>query len=396
MHDIFSQFGPIKSLKVSLTPEYDSNGYGFICFENPDSATAALQATEAKKLPEGVEAYMFKPRDNKSSMRKLINNIYVKNLPAGMSDEQVRKLFEPYGAIKSMFLKESEFGRFGFVCYDDPENKNKEYGPACASKAIEALNEKDMEGSKLVVRCALSKLERDAEKKRETIRYKTSKKRCNLFVKNFPATWKKEQIEKLFAQFGEIEKVRLDQGKSGNAFAFVCFKEPNDAAKAKQNLHNHNLEGKTLNICYYEIKEIRQIQNEEAKDKADWEKYQAAQTGGFQWNELTNLPNLSHILTTLMQVIHAHEQQNAQNNQMERQNYRGHQGNRQNKPHPRQMGGQGGYNNNQGGMPQNMGGQGMGGMPQQPNMGGNNMMGMPPPAGGMPQRTMPQANMGMP
>ena len=259
LHDIFSQFGPIKSLKVSLTPEYESNGYGFICFENPDSATRALEATEQKKLPEGVEAYMFKPRDNKSSMRKLINNIYVKNLPSTMSDDAIKKLFEPYGAIKSMFLKESEFGKFGFVCYDDPAGTNKEYGPACAAKAIEALNEKDIDGSKLVVRCALSKLERDAEKKRETIRYKTSKKRCNLFVKNFPATWKKEQIEKLFAQFGEIEKVRLDQGKSGNAFAFVCFKEPNDAAKAKQNLHNHNLEGKTLNICYYEIKEIRQI-----------------------------------------------------------------------------------------------------------------------------------------
>merc|ERR1712178_231124 len=89
-------------------------------------------------------------------------------------------------------------------------------------------------------------------------------------------------------------------------------------AKAKTNLHNYAVDGKQLVICYYEIKELRQLQNEQAKDKADWEKYQAAQTGGFQWNELTNLPNLSQILTTLMQVIHAHEQQNAQNNQQDR------------------------------------------------------------------------------
>jgi polyadenylate-binding protein len=257
LHKIFEQFGPIKSLKVSLTHEYESNGYGFICFEEAESAPKALAASEANKLPPGVQAFMFKPRDNKSSMRKLINNIYVKNLPTTMSDELIRKLFDPFGTIKSMFLKESQFGKFGFVCYDDPEGKSKEYGPACAAKAIEALNEKEIEGNKLVVRCALSKMERDAEKKRETIRYKTSKKRCNLFVKNFPQQWKKEQIEKMFSQFGEIEKVRLDQGKSGNAFAFVCFKEPNDAAKAKQNLHNHNVDGKTLNICYYEIKEIR-------------------------------------------------------------------------------------------------------------------------------------------
>jgi RNA recognition motif-containing protein len=74
-------------LKVSLTPEYDSNGYGFICYEQSDSAGKALEASEAGKLPTGVQAFMFKPRDNKSAMRKLINNIYVKNLPTNSSDD---------------------------------------------------------------------------------------------------------------------------------------------------------------------------------------------------------------------------------------------------------------------------------------------------------------------
>lgn len=87
LHKIFEQFGPIKSLKVSLTHEYESNGYGFICFEEADSAPKALAASEANKLPPGVQAFMFKPRDNKTSMRKLINNIYVKNLPTTMPDD---------------------------------------------------------------------------------------------------------------------------------------------------------------------------------------------------------------------------------------------------------------------------------------------------------------------
>lgn len=135
------------------------------------------------------------------------------------------------------------------MCYDDPGNQDKEYGPKCAAEAIEKLNNTSIAGEgekapRLVVRHALKGAERAAEKIRETIRYKTSKKRCNLYVKNFPNTYKKEDLMKLFSQFGEIENIRLDKGQTGNAFAFVCFKEPTDAAKAKTNLHNYAVDGK--------------------------------------------------------------------------------------------------------------------------------------------------------
>lgn len=32
---------------------------------------------------------------------------------------------------------------------------------------------------------------------------------------------------------------------------------------------------------------------EEARDKADWEKYQAQETGGLKWNDLTSQPHLA-------------------------------------------------------------------------------------------------------
>ena len=64
-------------------------------------------------------------------------------------------------------------------------------------KAIDALNNKPMgeDGAlKLYVRHAMTKTERDIEKKKDTIRYKASKKRCNLYVKNFPTTWTEEDL----------------------------------------------------------------------------------------------------------------------------------------------------------------------------------------------------------
>lgn len=304
---LFEQSGKIKSLKVSLNPDYSSRGYGFICFQEEDGATNAL----TRPANDGIHVMKFEPKDRRS-LRKLINNIYVKNIPKSMSEEDLRKLFESYGNVKSLVVNEHDIGKFCFVCYDDPSGKSKEYGPECAQKAIDELDGRTMEdGAKLVVKHALKKAEREVEKVRETIRYKASKKRCNLYVKNFPNNWTKDQITLLFKPFGEIENIRLDHGKTGNAFAFVCFKEPTDAAKAKQTLQNNTVEGKMLIINYYEIKEVRKMQVEEARDKADWEKYQAQQTGGLKWNDLTSQPHLAQMLQQLLGIIQINEQANA-------------------------------------------------------------------------------------
>ena len=49
-----------------------------------------------------------------------------------MSDTDVKALFAEFGNIKSLVLQKNDIGQFGFVCYDDPDNVNKEYGPECA------------------------------------------------------------------------------------------------------------------------------------------------------------------------------------------------------------------------------------------------------------------------
>ena len=233
-----------------------------------------------------------------------------------MNDNQVQELFAKYGNIKSLVLQKNEIGQFGFVCYDDVSNQNKDYGPECAQRAIDELNGKeDLPGMtnnmKLYVRHAMSKTEREIEKKKETIRYKASKKRCNLYVKNFPTNWTDNDLKSVFEKYGPVEKIRLEKGKAGNAFAFICFKTPDAAASAKQQEHNRTVDGKALMINHYEIKEIRQIQKEEAIDKSDFERYQQQQTGGFHLNDLTSHPYLAQILQQLIEIMHQNEAMNA-------------------------------------------------------------------------------------
>lgn len=188
LHKEFEKFGHIKSLKISLNDDYSSRGYGFICYQEESFAQNAVQAGKVGE----IEAFKYEPKD-KRDFRKVINNIYVKNIPIEKTDEEIKKMFEPFGNISSLKFgqadKVQQF-KFAFVCYADPNNQDKEYGPQCAQKAI--LNMNDFEivpGVKLTVRPALKPAERKAEKERDTIRYKASKKRCNLFVKNFPKSW---------------------------------------------------------------------------------------------------------------------------------------------------------------------------------------------------------------
>jgi hypothetical protein len=56
----------------------------------------------------------------------------------------------------------------------------------------------DGTGLKLFVRHALKSTEREYEKLRDLFRFKASKRRCNLYVKNFPINYEKEDIVNLF------------------------------------------------------------------------------------------------------------------------------------------------------------------------------------------------------
>lgn len=103
----------------------------------------------------------------------------------------------------------------------------------------------ETEGMKLYVRSAMKAKDRELEKTRDTLKYKTSKKRCNLYVKNFPNTWSEDNLKTLFSRFGEIEKIKVNKPERSNAvYAFVCYMTPDAASQAKQTLHNQTVEGK--------------------------------------------------------------------------------------------------------------------------------------------------------
>jgi polyadenylate-binding protein len=183
-----------------------------------------------------IEILPYNPRDRRE-VRKAFNNIYVKNFPETWDEAKLKQVFGNYGIIKSLvMMKKQREGQdhestFAFICYE--KEGDKEYGPKCAMNAISELNDKEFDGTRIYVKEALKKDERESEKKKEQLRFKNSKKRCNLYVKNFPPTTTESELRDYFGKCGEIESIKLLPKEGEALYAFVCYKNPDSAALAK-------------------------------------------------------------------------------------------------------------------------------------------------------------------
>ena len=168
-----------------------------MCFQDP---TAAAQALERDHDAESNQVIKYQPRD-KRDFRRVYNNIYAKNFPAGFTEAQAQELFGKYGRVESLKFESNEKGSYAFVCYNSEDKSNREYGPKCAEEAVSALHNADevlgipLVDKKLYVKEALKKSDRAAERIRETIKYKNSKKRCNLYVKGFADNITEEELK---------------------------------------------------------------------------------------------------------------------------------------------------------------------------------------------------------
>ena len=311
LEDMFSEVGSVKSAKVSINPDYSSRGYGFVCYVSNDLANSALQHFAGRA---DLQVLPYNPKDRRE-MRRLYNNIYVKNFPIEWDEAKLKSVFGAYGDIKSLIRMEKEIpgsngelAPYAFICFE--KEGDREAGPKAAAAAVLDLHEKVIdEKHTLYAREALKKADREVEKKKDQLRFKNSKKRCNLYVKNFPPNTSEDQLKELFGKFGPIENVKLYTKDNEAVYAFVCFQNPDNAAYAKQQLHQTTFNGKQLFINHYEIKELRKIQQEDIRDKADYQNYKKTQSQGAFSLDMINRPEIFTLIQQLIMYMQRNQNQ---------------------------------------------------------------------------------------
>ncbi len=131
---LFAQIGDIRSAKIIRKKSTGySYGFGFVDYLRPEDAEKAIQTLNGH-LVEHKKIKVAFARPSGESIKQA--NLYVKNLPTNYSENDIRELFSPFGAIIQCRI----VGNRGvaFVLYDLHEQ---------AIAAIEAMNGKILPGA---------------------------------------------------------------------------------------------------------------------------------------------------------------------------------------------------------------------------------------------------------
>ena len=161
--------GKVTSLIIKRDDEGKSKGFGFVNFEDPESAKAAVEALHESEL-KGKSLYVGraqKAAERRAALKREYDrkrkeydqkfsgvNLYVKNLDETVTDDQLREAFAKFGTITSAKVMLDSKGvtrGFGFVCFSSPEE---------ATKAVTEMNSQLLGSKPLYVALAQRKQDR--------------------------------------------------------------------------------------------------------------------------------------------------------------------------------------------------------------------------------------------
>ena len=311
LYEYFLKFGDVFSLKINENDKGEFTGTAFLTYYKEDDAKKCIEETTNKKLWNSDIEVNYKENSHdkgyshNNNFHNYNNNYYnkslkinISNLPETYTDKDVTKLCEEFGKFEICDIKKNKYGKFAIVKFTkETEMKS----------AIEKLNNKSIEKNKLLVK----ELHHSNNphnnnysnysnnyygKPRSTNispffyppnismnmninnipmpKYEDSLINNNLYVTSIPTLATKEDLEKTFGQFGEIESIKLDEDTSttkeakdkqkffNKGFGYVSFKNIEDAKKALESLDGKYIIGfenhyKNLSVEYFIPKDKR-------------------------------------------------------------------------------------------------------------------------------------------
>lgn len=268
LHDTFSAFGNILSCKVATDNNGKSKGYGFVHFETQEAAEKAINKVNGMKLGNNVVyvADFVRKADRMKQNSNKWTNVFFKNVEDNIEEEDLKTEFEKYGEITSFvyYPKKVKNKGYGFVNFKTHEEAVKAVDNLHQAKEV---NGKPME-SELYVGKAQKKEERQAllRKSFEQKRLERLEKYqgVNLYIKHLDDKIDDERLKNEFSGFGTIQSAKImrdDKGQS-KGFGFVCFKKPEEASAALNEMNGKMLEGKPIYVALAQRKEVRRAQLE--------------------------------------------------------------------------------------------------------------------------------------
>jgi polyadenylate-binding protein len=265
LFDTFSQFGQILSCKIELDDRNESKGYGYIQFALQDQAEKAIAKVNNMMLA-GKKVFVGPFVSHKERLAanstKQFTNVYVKNLAEVVDEARLKTLFAKYGSLKNVIIMRDDKGTskgFGFVNFENPEE---------AERAVEDLNNTDLDGKPVFVGRAQKKSEREAELRQKfevmKMEHMSKYQGVNLYIKNLDDDVNDDKLRSMFDPFGIITSAKIMSDPKGNSkgFGFVCFTTPEEATKAVTEMNGKIVGHKPVYVALAQRKDVRKAQLE--------------------------------------------------------------------------------------------------------------------------------------
>lgn len=307
LYEYFLQFGDVFSLKVNENDKGEYTGTAFLTYYKEDDAKKCIELTNNKKIWGSDMEVQYQKNSHEKGYNNYNNynnnyhnnnygyrnlKINITNLPDNYSDKEISELCEAFGKFEICDIKtNNRNGKFAIVKF----SKESE-----AKTALEKLNNKTVGEKTLIVKELHNYNNQhypnynynNYNNKRPgnfplfypnmninmnnipIPKYEDMNINNNLYVTNIPTNATKEDLEKTFGKYGEIESIKLDEDTSitkevkekqkfiNKGFGYVLFKKIEDAKKAYESLDGRYLIGfethfRPLSVDYFIPKEKR-------------------------------------------------------------------------------------------------------------------------------------------
>ncbi|KAF2860625.1 polyadenylate binding protein [Piedraia hortae CBS 480.64] len=238
LFELFSSIGQVASIRVcrdAVTRR--SLGYAYVNYNNSADGERALEELNYTLIKGKPCRIMWSQRD--PALRKTGHgNVFIKNLDGAIDNKALHDTFAAFGNILSCKVAQDEHGNskgYGFVHYETSE---------AASSAIKSVNGMLLNEKKVFVGHHIPKKDRMSKFEEMKANF------TNIYVKNVETEVTEDQLRELFEKYGEITSVSLahDQEGKSRGFGFVNYAKHEDAAKAVDELNDHDFHGQKLYV----------------------------------------------------------------------------------------------------------------------------------------------------
>ncbi|GFS24018.1 polyadenylate binding protein [Elysia marginata] len=238
---LFSPFGEVTSAVVRRSAQGQSLGHGFVRFNQPEDASAAIRSLNGS-LVNDRELFVgyHQTRDERSiilASHHMLEgaNLLVQNLERSIDDEQLMNCFSSFGTITSakVMMKNKNSLGYGFVCYSTVD---------AAQKALKGMNNQVLHGKRVAVTVHEKKV---------------SQKPTNLCVSNLDGSINNEILQREFSRYGKIISAKVmtnGRGVSKN-YGYVCYKSLEEAESAIEHMDNRLLGRQIITVSFDKSKD---------------------------------------------------------------------------------------------------------------------------------------------